>query len=307
MNLDSEFIEHLVFTLLKAKETKSVKEHDLLGRYISIDGLLSLNLYLKQSLKENSLSGTISREVDEICKKLSCADISTKKTLGKRLLEATIDNINHISYKMSKNQKLLNEKQQTFVPLNKKHKNINLNDDVKNEIAKVTENIDISTYQDDIDLLKDSDLVLPFTKKSLKNSVSELTDSVNALARQKGVLTTNDIFRLFGYKLLPDGDDMLSGDLKFGYGNLGDSTLGGCVKVYKASDYEDKGIILKDLEESDLDVAPELTNADDTEYINDITLNQAIKLSQGIIADRAKTLSERLKSSKTLATVVNEH
>ena len=307
MNLDSEFIEHLVFTLLKAKETKSVKEHDLLGRYISIDGLLSLNLYLKQSLKENSLPGTISREVDEICKKLSCADISTKKTLGKRLLEATIDNINHISYKMSKNQKLLNEKQQTFVPLNKKHKNINLNDDVKNEIAKVTENIDISTYQDDIDLLKDSDLVLPFTKKSLKNSVSELTDSVNARARQKGVLTTNDIFRLFGYKLLPDGDDMLSGDLKFGYGNLGDSTLGGCVKVYKASDYEDKGIILKDLEESDLDVAPELTNADDTEYINDITLNQAIKLSQGIIADRAKTLSERLKSSKTLATVVNEH
>ena len=149
--------------------------------------------------------------------------------------------------------------------------------------------------------------MLPFTKKSLKNSVSELTDSVNALARQKGVLTTNDIFRLFGYKLLPDGDDILSGDLKFGYGHLGDSTLGGCVKVDKASDYEDKGIILKDLEESDLDVAPELTNADDTEYINDITLNQAIKLSQGIIADRAKTLSERLKSSKTLATVVNEH
>ena len=185
MNLGSEFIEHLVFTLLEAKEIKSVKEHDLLGRYISIDGLLSLNLYLKQSLKENSLPGTISREVDEICKKLSCADISTKKTLGKRLLEATIDNINHISYKMSKNQKLLNEKQQTFVPLNKKHKNINLNDDVKNEIAKVTENIDISTYQDDIDLLKDSDLVLPFTKKSLKNSVSELTDSINALARQK--------------------------------------------------------------------------------------------------------------------------
>ena len=307
MNLGSEFIEHLVFTLLEAKEAKSVKEHDLLGRYISIDGLLSLNLYLKQSLKENSLPGTISREVDEVCKKLSCADISTKKTLGKRLLEATIDNINHISYKMSKNQKLLNEEQQTFVPLNKKRKNINLNDNVKNEIAKVTENIDISTYQDDIDLLKDSDLVLPFTKRSLKNSVSELTDSINALARQKGVLTTNDIFRLFGHKLLPDGGDKPSGDLKFGYGNLGDSTLGGCIKVYKASDYEDKGIILKDPKERDLDAAPELADADDTEYINDITLNQAIKLSQGIIADRAKALSERLKSSKTLATVVNEH
>lgn len=47
MNLGSEFIEHLVFALLEAKEIKSVKEHDLLGRYISIDGLLSLNLYLK--------------------------------------------------------------------------------------------------------------------------------------------------------------------------------------------------------------------------------------------------------------------
>ena len=307
MNLGSEFIENLVFTLLEAKEAKSIKEHDLLGRYISIDGLLSLNLYLKQSLKENSLPDTISREVDEICKKLSCADISTKKALGKRLLEATIDNINHISYKMSKNQKLLNEKQQAFVPLNKKRKNINLNDDVKNEIAKVTENIDISAYQDDIDLLKGSDLVLPFTKKSLKNSVSELTDSINTLARQKGVLTTNDIFRLFGHKLLPDGDDGLSGDLKFGYGNLGDSTLGGCIKVYNASDYEDKGIILKDPEEGDSDAAPELADADDTEDINDITLNQAIKLSQGIIADRAKALSERLKSSKALATVVNEH
>ena len=112
------------------------------------------------------MPGTISREVDEICKKLSCADISTKKALGKRLLEATIDNINHISYKMYKNQKLLNKEQQTFVPLNKKRKNINLNDDVKNEIAKVTENICISTYQDDIDLLKDSDLVLPFTKRT---------------------------------------------------------------------------------------------------------------------------------------------
>ena len=307
MNLGSEFIENLVFTLLEAKETKSVKEHDLLGRYISIDGLLSLNLYLKQRLKENSLPDTISREVDEICKKLSCADMSTKKALGKRLLEATIDNINHISYKMSKNQKLLNEKQQAFIPLNKKRKNINLNDDIKNEIAKVTEDIDISAYQDDIDLLKDSDLVLPFTKKSLKNSVSELTDSINALARQKGALTTNDIFRLFGHKLLPDGDDKPSGDLKFGYGNLGDSTLGGSVKVYKASDYEDRGIILKDLEEGDSDAAPELADADETEDINDITLNQAIKLSQGIIADRAKALSERLKSSKTLATVVNEH
>ena len=111
MNLGSEFIENLVFTLLEAKETKSIKEHDLLGRYISIDGLLSLNLYLKQRLKENSLPDTISKEVDEICKKLSCADTSAKKALGKKLLEATIDNINHISYKMSKNQKLPNEKQ----------------------------------------------------------------------------------------------------------------------------------------------------------------------------------------------------
>lgn len=47
MNLGSEFIEHLVFTLLETKEIKSVKEHDLLGRYISIDGLLSLNFISK--------------------------------------------------------------------------------------------------------------------------------------------------------------------------------------------------------------------------------------------------------------------
>ena len=165
MNLGSEFIENLVFTLLEAKETKSIKEHDLLGRYISIDGLLSLNLYLKQRLKENSLPDTISKEVDEICKKLSCADTSAKKALGKKLLEATIDNINHISYKMSKNQKLPNEKQQAFMPLNKKRKNINLNGDVKKKITEFTEDIDVSTYQDDIDLLKYSDMVLPFTKK----------------------------------------------------------------------------------------------------------------------------------------------
>ena len=109
MNLCSELIEHLVLMLLKAKEAKSIKEHDMLGRYINLDGLLSLNLFLKQSLKEDSLPSVISKEVDEICKKLSCADPQTKKLLGKRVLEATIDNINHISYKMCKNQKLLND------------------------------------------------------------------------------------------------------------------------------------------------------------------------------------------------------
>ena len=96
----------------------------MLGRYINLDGLLSLNLFLKQSLKEDSLPSVISKEVDEICKKLSCTDPHTKKLLGKRVLEATIDNINHISYKMCKNQKLLNDKQQTFVPLGKKHKRV---------------------------------------------------------------------------------------------------------------------------------------------------------------------------------------
>ena len=29
----------------KAKEAKSIKEHDMLGRYINLDGLLSLNLF----------------------------------------------------------------------------------------------------------------------------------------------------------------------------------------------------------------------------------------------------------------------
>ena len=61
MNLSSELIEHLVLMLLKAKEAKSIKEHDMLGRYINLDGLLSLNLFLKQSLKEDSLPSVISK------------------------------------------------------------------------------------------------------------------------------------------------------------------------------------------------------------------------------------------------------
>ena len=228
MNLSSELIEHLVLMLLKAKEAKSIKEHDMLGRYINLDGLLSLNLFLKQSLKEDSLPSAISKEVDDICKKL----------FGKRVLEATIDNINHISYKMCKNQKLLNDKQQIFVPLGKKHKSANLDDNTKDEIAKCVKEANIDSYQDNIETLKKQNLVLPFTKKSLKHSICELRDAINELAKQKGALTQNDILRIFGCELSPDGDNELSDDLKFGYGNLDDPTFGGQVKIYKADKYD---------------------------------------------------------------------
>ena len=276
--------------LLKAKEAKSIKEHDMLGRYINLDGLLSLNLFLKQSLKEDSLPSVISKEVDDICKKLSCADPQTKKFLGKRVLEATIDNINHISYKMCKNQKLLNDKQQAFVPLSKKHKSTNLDDGTKDEIAKGIKEANIDSYQDDIEALKKQNLVLPFTKKSLKHSVCELRDAINELARQKGALTQNDILRIFGCELSPDGDNELSDDLKFGYGNLNDPTFGGKVKLYKADKYEDKGIVLSDIEAKDLAI-------DDTSDASGMTFNEAINFFQKLFSNRAKSLRYKLDSS----------
>lgn len=290
MNLSSELIEHLVLMLLKAKEAKSIKEHDMLGRYINLDGLLSLNLFLKQSLKEDSLPSAISKEVDDICKKLSCTDSHTKKLLGKRVLEATIDNINHISYKMCKNQKLLNDKQQIFVPLGKKHKSANLDDNTKDEIAKGVKETNIDSYQDDIETLKRQDLVLPFTKKSLKHSVCELRDAINELARQKGALTQNDILRIFGCELSPDGDDELSDDLKFGYGNLDDPTFGGQVKLYKADKYEDKGIVLSDIEAKDLAI-------DDTSDASGMTFNEAINFFQKLFSNRARSLKSNLTST----------
>nr|WP_258030349.1 site-specific integrase [Campylobacter concisus] len=290
MNLSIELIEHLVLMLLKAKEAKSIKEHDMLGRYINLDGLLSLNLFLKQSLKEDSLPSVISKEVDEICKKLSCTDPHTKKLLGKRVLEATIDNINHISYKMCKNQKLLNDEQQAFVPLNKKHKSKNLDDNTKDEIAKGIKEASIDSYQDDIESLKKQNLVLPFTKKSLKHSVCELRDAINELAKQKGALTQNDILRIFGCELLPDGDNELSDDLKFGYGNLNDPTFGGQVKLYKADKYEDKGIVLSDIEAKDLAI-------DDTSDASNMTFNEAINFFQKLFSNRAKSFKSQLISS----------
>ncbi|WP_107853282.1 DUF6538 domain-containing protein, partial [Campylobacter concisus] len=290
MNLTSELIEHLVLMLLKAKEAKSIKEHDMLGRYINLDGLLSLNLFLKQSLKEDSLPSVISKEVDEICKKLSCADSHTKKLLGKRVLEATIDNINHISYKMCKNQKLLNDKQQAFVPLGKKHKSTNLDNGTKDEIAKCVKDSNLHSYQDDIETLKRQNLVLPFTKKSLKHSVSELRDAINELARQKGALTQNDILRIFGCELSPDGNNELSDDLKFGYGNLDDPTFGGQVKLYKADKYEDKGIVLSDIEAKNLAI-------DDTSDASGMTFNEAINFFQKLFSNRAKSFISQLGSS----------
>ncbi|WP_241091638.1 site-specific integrase [Campylobacter showae] len=262
----------------------------MLGRYINLDGLLSLNLFLKQSLKEDSLPSVISKEVDDICKKLSCADPQTKKFLGKRVLEATIDNINHISYKMCKNQKLLNDKQQAFVPLSKKHKSTNLDDGTKDEIAKGIKEANIDSYQDDIEALKKQNLVLPFTKKSLKHSVCELRDAINELARQKGALTQNDILRIFGCELSPDGDNELSDDLKFGYGNLNDPTFGGKVKLYKADKYEDKGIVLSDIEAKDLAI-------DDTSDASGMTFNEAINFFQKLFSNRAKSLRYKLDSS----------
>nr|WP_230863608.1 tyrosine-type recombinase/integrase [Campylobacter concisus] len=290
MNLSSELIEHLVLMLLKAKEAKSIKEHDMLGRYINLDGLLSLNLFLKQSLKEDSLPSVISKEVDDICKKLSCTDSHTKKLLGKRMLEATIDNINHISYKMCKNQKLLNDKQQTFVPLGKKHKSANLDDNTKDEIAKCVKDSNLHSYQDYIETLKKHNLVLPFTKKSLKHSVCELRDAINELAKQKGALTQNDILRIFGCELSPDGDNELSDDLKFGYGNLNDPSFGGQVKLYRADKYEDKGIVLSDIEAKDLTI-------DDTSDASGMTFNEAINFFQKLFSNRAKSFISQLGSS----------
>jgi len=290
MNLSSELIEHLVLMLLKAKEAKSIKEHDMLGRYINLDGLLSLNLFLKQSLKEDSLPSVISKEVDEICKKLSCTDSHTKKLLGKRVLEATIDNINHISYKMCKNQKLLNDEQQAFVPLGKKHKSVNLDDGTKDEIAKGIKEANIDSYQDDIEALKKQDLVLPFTKKSLKHSICDLRDAINELAKQKGALTQNDILRIFDCELLPNGDNELSDDLKFGYGNLDDPTFGGQVKLYKADKYEDKGIVLSDIEAKNLAI-------DDTSDASGMTFNEAINFFQKLFSNRARSFKSQLDSS----------
>jgi len=280
-------IYSIIFNAIKAK---SIKEHDMLGRYINLDGLLSLNLFLKQSLKEDSLPSVISKEVDEICKKLSCTDPQTKKLLGKRVLETTIDNINHISYKMCKNQKLLNDEQQAFVPLGKKDKSVNLDDGTKDEIAKGIKEASIDSYQDDIEALKKQDLVLPFTKKSLKNSVCELRDAINELAKQKGALTQNDILRIFGCELSPDGDNELSDDLKFGYGNLDDPTFGGQVKLYKADKYEDKGIVLSDIETKDLAL-------NDTSDVSGMTFNEAINFFQKFFSNRAKSLISQLDSS----------
>ena len=191
---------------------------------------------------------------------------------------------------MCKNQKLLNDKQQAFVSLGKKHKSTNLDDNAKDEIAKGIKEANIDSYQDDIETLKKQDLVLPFTKKSLKRSVCELRDTINELAKQKGALTQNDILRIFGCELSPDGDNELSDDLKFGYGNLNDPTFGGQVKLYKADKYEDKGIVLSDIEAKDLTL-------NDTSDASGMTFNEAINFFQKLFSNRAKSFISQLDST----------
>ena len=132
--------------------------------------------------------------------------------------------------------------------------------------------------------------MLPFTKKSLKHSVCELRDAINELAKQKGALTQNDILRIFGCELLPDGDNELSDDLKFGYGNLNDPTFGGQVKLYRADEYEDKGIVLSDIEAKDLAI-------DDTSDAGNMTFNEAINFFQGLFSNRAKSLTAQIKTT----------
>uniref|UniRef100_UPI0011E73304 tyrosine-type recombinase/integrase n=1 Tax=Campylobacter concisus TaxID=199 RepID=UPI0011E73304 len=189
-----------------------------------------------------------------------------------------------------KNQKLLNDEQQAFVPLGKKHKSKNLDDGTKDEIVKGIKEANLDSYQDDIEALKKQDLVLPFTKKSLKHSVCELRDAINELAKQKGALTQNDILRIFGCELSPDGDNELSDDLKFGYGNLNDPTFGGQVKLYKADKYEDKGIVLSDIEAKDLAL-------NDTSDASNMTFNEAINFFQKLFSNRAKSFISQLDST----------
>ena len=133
-------------------------------------------------------------------------------------------------------------------------------------------------------------MVLPFTKKSLKHSVCELRDAINELAKQKGALTQNDILRIFGCELSPYGDNELSDDLKFGYGTLNDPTLGGQVKLYKADKYEDKGIVLSDIEAKDLAL-------NDRSDAGNMTFNEAINFFQKLFSNRAKSFISQLDSS----------
>ena len=175
------------------------------------------------------------------------------------------------------------------MPLGKKDKSVNLDDGTKDEIAKGIKEASIDSYQDDIETLKRQDLVLPFTKKSLKHSVCELRDTINELAKQKGALTQNDILRIFGCELSPDGDNELSDDLKFGYGNLNDPSFGGQVKLYKADKYEDKGIVLSDIEAKDLAI-------DDTSDASSMTFNEAINFFQKLFSNRAKSFKSQLDS-----------
>ena len=191
---------------------------------------------------------------------------------------------------MCKNQKLLNDELQAFVSLGKKHKSANLDDGTKDEIVKCVKDSNLHSYQDDIEALKKQDLVLPFTKKSLKHSVCELRDAINELAKQKGALTQNDILRIFGCELSPDGDNELSDDLKFGYGNLNDPTFGGQVKLYNADEYEDKGIVLSDIETKDLAL-------NDRSDAGNMTFNEAINFFQKLFSNRAKSFISQLDSS----------
>ncbi|WP_103574315.1 site-specific integrase, partial [Campylobacter concisus] len=163
-------------------------------------------------------------------------------------------------------------------------------DGTKDEIARGIKEANIDSYQDDIEALKKQDLVLPFTKKSLKHSICELTEAINELAKQKGALTNNDILRLFGCELIPDGDNELSSDLKFGYGNLNDPTFGGQIKLYKADKYEDKGIVLSDIEAKDLAL-------NDTSDVSGMTFNEAINFFQKLFSNRAKSFISQLGST----------
>ncbi len=176
------------------------------------------------------------------------------------------------------------------MPLGKKHKSTNLDDGTKDEIARGIKESNLDSYQDDIEALKRQDLVLPFTKKSLKHSVCELRDAINELAKQKGALTQNDILRIFGCELSPDGDNELSDDLKFGYGNLNDPTFGGQVKLYRADEYEDKGIVLSDIEAKDLAI-------DDTSDASNMTFNEAINFFQKLFSNRARSFKSQLGST----------
>ena len=182
MNLSDSIIQSFVNSFMKAKLSKSIKEHSLLNKKMDVEFLNALNDYFKQSLIDGDLPQILIKDISNITNTAGALGSKDKENIGQTLLEKNILTLNYLVSKLEKSSVLFDDKREHFFL-----------EDGSNDTKATPSSFDakdIDSFQENIKELEDSGC-LPITDGQLKAMAQRISETVYAILDQKYGSTSN--------------------------------------------------------------------------------------------------------------------